>query len=83
MDECKPLATGPEVITPTQLPTNKWRSHKDYTLGPQYLSAIASSAHPANPWVDVPEVRITAVHGLDDEHPAMASALQHLAALQT
>jgi hypothetical protein len=29
----------------------------------------------------VPDMRVTAVHGLDDAEPAMAAALRHLAAV--
>jgi hypothetical protein len=32
-------------------------------------------------WACVPEMRITAVHGLDDGEPAMAAALRQLVAL--
>jgi hypothetical protein len=32
-------------------------------------------------WALVPEMRITAVHGMDDDDPAMAEALAKLAAL--
>jgi hypothetical protein len=33
-------------------------------------------------WALVPEMCITAVHGLDDDHPEMAAALAKLAALK-
>jgi hypothetical protein len=33
-------------------------------------------------WTRVPDMRFTAVHGLDDDDPAMAEALGKLAALE-
>ena len=71
-------ARHPEVLAPTQLPLGKWQSHKDATLGPQFTSAGGTDD---KPWVKVPSMRVTAVHGLDDGHPAMAAALLQLAAL--
>jgi hypothetical protein len=36
---------------------------------------------PAHPWVCVPDMRITVVHGLDDHDATMTAALRQLAAL--
>ena len=71
------------VRAPTQLRSDEWMSHKCATLGPQHTSAPQSERSPAGVrvWVDVPDMRITAVHGLDDAEPAMAAALRQLAAL--
>jgi len=68
----------PEVLAPTLLPTNSWWSSKRATLEPQYTSAGGIDEYD---WVRVPDMRITAVHGLADAEPAMAAALRHLAAL--
>jgi len=79
---------NPDVLAPTQLLSNKWRSFESATLGPQFTSAPArypsTAGGPgvvAGVWVDVPDMRVTAVHGLDDAEPAMAAALQQLAVL--
>ena len=69
---------SPDVLAPTQLRSNKWQSDETATLGPQYTSAGGTEE---DPWVDVPDMRVTAVHGLDDAEPAMAAALRQLAAL--
>jgi hypothetical protein len=69
---------NPNVMAPTQLLSNKWLSSKVATLGPQYTSAGRTDE---SPWVWVPSMRVTAVHGLDDAEPAMATALRQLAAL--
>jgi hypothetical protein len=50
------------------------------TLESQYPSAERRSSRPGDVWVRVPDMRITAVHGLDDD-PTMAAALRQLAAL--
>jgi hypothetical protein len=71
-------ARSPDVRAPTQLLSNKWKSAKSATLGPQFASAGGTEE---NPWVEVPDMRVTAVHGLDDAVPAMAAALRQLAAL--
>jgi hypothetical protein len=76
---------NPEVLAPTQLLSNKWMSCQSTTLGPQFTSAPAR--YPGGPegaegaWVNIPNMRINVWHGLDDAEPAMAAALQHLAAL--
>jgi hypothetical protein len=69
---------SPDVLAPTQLLSNKWKSFEYATLGPQYTSVGGTGS---NAWVRVPSMRVTAVHGLDDEEPAMAAALRQLAAL--
>jgi len=69
---------SPDVLAPTQLLSKKWKSNKTVTLGPQYTSAGGTDE---NPWVEVPDMRVTVVHGLDDAEPAMAAALRQLAAL--
>jgi hypothetical protein len=67
------------AIAPTDLPLDKWLSNMYATLEAQYASAEHLS--PGEPWVRVPNVHITKVHGLDDGDPSMAAALRHLAAL--
>ena len=57
---------------------DEWQSAKDATLAPQFTSAGGTDE---DPWVLVPDMRVTAVHGLDDGNPAMAAALRQLAAL--
>jgi hypothetical protein len=73
------IVQSPDVLAPTQLPSGKWKSNRLATLGPQFTSAPHSRTGAA--WVDVPGMRVTAVHGLDDADPAMAAALRQLAAL--
>jgi hypothetical protein len=71
------LTQTADVAAPTELPSDEWVSSPLTTLASQY-----ASAHLACPgWYRVPEMRITAVHGLDDVEPAMAAALRQLAAL--
>ena len=78
---------SPDVLSPTQLLSNNWMSNQYATLGPQFASAAQVSSDPEHietemgVWVKVPDMRVTAVHGLDDAEPAMAAALRHLAAL--
>lgn len=68
-----------DVVAPSELPLDNWFSSKLSTLESQYASA--ERAPPDSPWVRVPSIRITAVHGLDDGDPAMAAAFRQLAAL--
>jgi hypothetical protein len=70
---------NPEALAPTQLPLHTWKSNKYATLGPQFTSAGGSGDSAG--WVWVPDMHVTAVHGLDDAEPAMAAALRQLAAL--
>jgi hypothetical protein len=73
-----------DVAAPTELPSDGWASSRCATLVPQYASAThvrSRSTGIMSSWVRVPEMRITAVHGLDDDEPAMAAALRQLAAL--
>lgn len=73
-------ATGtPEVVAPTELPSGSWISSLVSTLDSQYASAERTA--PDSPWVRVPSIHITAVHGLDDGDPAMVAACRQLAAL--
>ena len=65
------------VLAPTQLSSDQWISAKVATLEPQFTSAREEGSA----WVDVPDMRITAVHGLHDAEPSMAAALRQLAAL--
>ena len=65
-------------LAPTQLLSHEWVSGVHATLEPQYTSAGGCKEYY---WVDVPDIRVTAVHGLDDAEPAMAAALRQLAAL--
>jgi hypothetical protein len=67
-----------DVVAPTELPSDKWVSIPYATLETQYASAERFQMA----WARVPEMRITAVHGLDDDDPAMAEALAKLAALE-
>ena len=67
------------VLAPTELPSDRWLSLTGATLGPQYASADRD--YPDSPWARVPEMRVTAVYGLNDDDPAMAAALKQLAAL--
>jgi hypothetical protein len=64
-------------IAPTDLPSGEWLSQKSATLSPQYAST--ERVWPGLPWVRVPAMRITVVHGLADDDPTMAAALQQLA----
>ena len=66
-----------EVPAPTMVSTTAWRSMKYSTLEAQYTSAHAEDDESL--WVNVPNMRVTAVHGLDDDEPAMAAALRQLA----
>jgi ubiquitin len=74
-----------DVLAPTQLLSNKWKNAKYATLGPQFTSAPQHPSYDGQgrdaAWVEVPDMRITAVHGLDDTEPAMAAALRQQAAL--
>jgi hypothetical protein len=62
------------------LPSDKWLSRSSVTLELKYASAERLT--PGSPWAKVPSMRIAAVHGLDDDDPAMAAALRQLAALK-
>jgi hypothetical protein len=70
-----------DVVAPTELLSDKCVSGASATLAPQYASAERIVQTCPGGWVSVPEMRITAVHGLDDDDPAMAEALGKLAAL--
>ena len=81
-------APNPEFLAPSQLPLDKWASSRVATLEPQWTSAVTTAVRlfPAGRWgsnrmIYVPSMRVTAVHGLDDGHPAMFAALRQLAAL--
>jgi hypothetical protein len=67
-----------DILAPTQLPTTQWMSCKASTLEPQYTGFEIGGTWS---WVNVPDMRVTAVHGVDDAEPAMAAALRQLAAL--
>ena len=55
---------------------------RDARIAVRLCHAYAIIKPPApKKWVWVPAMRITAVHGLADDEPAMAAALQQLAAL--
>jgi hypothetical protein len=72
-----------DAVTPTELPSDKWVSGAYATLATQYASARRIPVTNGNiAWDPVPEMRFTAVHGLDDDDPAMAEALAKLAALE-
>ena len=66
------------VIAPTKL-SSTWVCNVYATLDLQYTSA--RRLVPNASWVDIPEMRITVVHGLDDDNPTMAAAHKQLAAL--
>jgi len=72
-------AHNPESLAPTQLRMDEWQSDVESTLGPQFTSAGGTDE---DPWVWVPDMRVAAVHWLDDGHPSMAAALRQLAALR-
>ena len=59
------------IAAPTEVASDKWYSGAGATLVPQYNKY----------WAHIPNMRITAVHGLDDGDPTMAAALRKLAAL--
>jgi hypothetical protein len=69
---------GSPVVAPTDMCFDQWISNAHATLDPQFASAGGSAD---NPWVHVPDMHITAVHGLDEGDPTMAAALRQLAAL--
>ena len=78
------IVESPDVLAPTQLLSNKWMSNKRATLRPQFTTApqkYDSVVGAPAVWVDVPDMCVTAMHGLDDAEPAMAAALRQLAAL--
>lgn len=64
-------------VAPTDLLSGEWMSNNLSTLSPQYASA--ERVWPGLPWVHVPAMRITVVHGLHDDDPTMAAVLQQLA----
>jgi vacuolar-type H+-ATPase subunit H len=75
------------AVAPTEVSLLHWASTRGVTLASEFDSATRAHTSPPgfspglNLWVMVPEMRITAVHGLDDDDPAMAAALRQLAAL--
>ena len=69
------------VVAPADLPSDHWWSGPSATLQSLYASAVESPPLGGTA-ARIPEMRITAVHGLDDEDPAMEAALRQLAALQ-
>jgi hypothetical protein len=72
-----------DVVAPTELPSDKWVSSGFGTLATQYASAEhLPEASGEMTWAPIPEMRITAVHGLNNDDPAMAEALGKLAALE-
>ena len=68
-----------DVIAPTALPSITWKSVDTATLESQFASAERWGFEGG--WACVPNMRITAVHGMDDNDPTMAEALRKLAAL--
>jgi hypothetical protein len=73
---------GADVVAPSELPSDRWMSYTTATLATQYASAERlPDINGEMTWAPVPEMRITAVHGLDDDDPAMAEALAKLATL--
>jgi len=64
----------------TQLPSNQWMISRFAKLEPRLYTSARCREYPWV-WVDVPDMHLTAVHGLDDAEPAMAATLRQLAAL--
>jgi hypothetical protein len=64
-------------VAPTEMPSNQWVCKPSAALPSQY----ASARRYVSGCKFVPTMRIKAVHGLGDDDPAMAEALQKLAAL--
>jgi hypothetical protein len=76
------LKESKDVVAPTELPSDEWVSGIDATLESQFASAERlANAYGLFAWAPVPHMRITAVHGLNDDDPTMAAALRQLAAL--
>jgi hypothetical protein len=85
--------SAPPFYAPTEVSTASWYTFID----PAALESVRQEFVPDivltegeldddgfledNPMVAVPEVYVTVLHGLDDSHPAMVAALQHLARL--
>jgi hypothetical protein len=63
----------------TELPLNSWCSIASAALPSQYASAAVCRGNTS--WAYITNMRITAVHELGDNDPAMAEALRQLAAL--
>jgi hypothetical protein len=75
------MKASPVAVAPTELPSDEWVSCEEATLESQYASAArVEDADGDLYWAHVPDMRITAVHGLDDDDLAMAAALRQLAA---
>jgi hypothetical protein len=68
------------VVAPTELPSDNWVSSAYATLATQYAERLPAASGEIDDWAHVPNMRITAVHGLSDDDPAMAEALAKLAA---
>ena len=71
-------AEGVPFLTPTDLPSASWWSAPQATMEAQYASAKSCGSCG---YVWAPTIRITAVHGLDSDDPAMVTALRQLATL--
>jgi hypothetical protein len=73
------------VMAPTEVPKTRWASNACTTCASEFASSSAcpggTTLNGRKLWVQVPRMRFTPMHGLDDDHPAMAAALQQLAAL--
>jgi hypothetical protein len=71
------------VYSPTELHADQWMSYKDATLDAQYAAATEynDSDDSDDGAVCVEDMRVTAVHGLDDGSPTMSAALRQLATL--
>jgi hypothetical protein len=65
------------ALTPTDSPSDYWLSGPEATLEAQYSSATRFATR----FVHAAAICITVEHGLDSGDPAMAAALQQLAAL--
>ena len=80
-DICNVMQLG-DVFAPTEVSPTSWCSYSDVTLTSKIQSATPAFDEPyVHHWLRVPEMRITVVHGLNDDSPAVAAALLQLAAL--
>jgi len=64
------------VVAPIELPSNEWVSSYSAMLDSQY--ATIERIIPGSQWTLIPDMRITALHGLDDSDPTIARALRQL-----
>ena len=72
-----------DIFAPTKVSPTGWVSIDHATVESHFVSATedADEDKVNKTWVMVPEMRITVVHGLDDEHSKLVAALRMLAEL--